>query len=688
MRAVFGGLSDPTPDTFTWMVDTDLPDTTIDSGPADPSGSSSATLTFSGTDGGTGVDGYECRLDAGAWAACTSPRTLTGLADGDHTFEVRAIDGVGNTDPSPDSITWTVDTVAPTTTITTHPAASESTDEAEFEFDGDDGAGTGVDHFECRLDGGSWATCTSPHQLTALAEGTHTFEVRAVDGAGNTDATPASFAWQVDTAAPSAPTIVAPADASVTAQRRPPLRFTAEPGATLAITVDGQLVATVPVPGSGEVEYTPVLDLIDGPHTVSAVATDALGNVGAASATHTFRVLATAPMPPAIPTLPASQSSDKNPVFAFDPPPGTTLQCQLDDGAWGDCDRVTALTSLPDGPHTLRVRSVNEAGVESDPQLYTWTVDTTAPPAPPFVRQPEDRTQATAARFELSLEPGATALCSIDGGPFVDCTRGLDLTALALGTHKIIARQLDAAGNRSADTTYAWLVGATGKGGTPTRLTARLASRAVVRSGGRVTIGCTLDRGSLKVCAVKAYARVGGERFLVGTGRGVVGEQGHRYGTVQVRLNRTGQQLARQRLNGLPVSLAVTGTPYGYRDLGAKLRSRFYAARLAALPLIWPFDTDESLLSGPGHRMVTRIATQVRKARHITCVGHTDAQGSSAHNLRLGLHRARVACAALRRAGVDASMGAQSWGESRPRATNRTSEGRRLNRRVELIVRY
>ena len=47
------------------------------------------------------------------------------------------------------------------------------------------GVSSGVNHLECSLDGALFATCTSPQSFTGLAEGTHTFRVRAVDAAGN-----------------------------------------------------------------------------------------------------------------------------------------------------------------------------------------------------------------------------------------------------------------------------------------------------------------------------------------------------------------------------------------------------------------------------------------------------------------------------------------------------------------------
>src|SRR5207248_3756454 len=57
--------------------------------------------------------------------------------------------------------------------------------------------------FECRVDGGSWSACTSPHTTAALGEGSHTFDVRATDAAGNTDGTPASHAWSIDLGPPT-----------------------------------------------------------------------------------------------------------------------------------------------------------------------------------------------------------------------------------------------------------------------------------------------------------------------------------------------------------------------------------------------------------------------------------------------------------------------------------------------------
>ena len=71
-------------------------DTTIDSGPSGTVGSASATFAFSATAPGSS---FECALDGAAFAACSSPKTYTGLGEGTHDFQVRATDPSNNTDP-------------------------------------------------------------------------------------------------------------------------------------------------------------------------------------------------------------------------------------------------------------------------------------------------------------------------------------------------------------------------------------------------------------------------------------------------------------------------------------------------------------------------------------------------------------------------------------------------------------
>jgi hypothetical protein len=196
-------------------ADSTPPDTFITANPTNPTNSSSASFSFTGTDNVTpsGSLTFQCQLDGGSFAACTSPQNFTGLADGSHTFQVRAIDGAAIVDPTPASYTWTIDTIAPDTTIDAAPSNPSNSSSASFAFSGTDG-GTGVASFECKLDGGTFAACTSPQNHTGLGDGSHTFQVRAVDGAGHVDPTPASYTWMIDTVDPVITATATKADSS------------------------------------------------------------------------------------------------------------------------------------------------------------------------------------------------------------------------------------------------------------------------------------------------------------------------------------------------------------------------------------------------------------------------------------------------------------------------------------------
>jgi VCBS repeat-containing protein len=100
----FGGTADTTP-----------PDTSITDKPTNPSDIGSPSFSFTGSDGGSGVEGFDCNLDGVGWMDCGSPKVYNGLADGSHTFQVRAIDNANNKDATPDSYTWVIETnTAPT----------------------------------------------------------------------------------------------------------------------------------------------------------------------------------------------------------------------------------------------------------------------------------------------------------------------------------------------------------------------------------------------------------------------------------------------------------------------------------------------------------------------------------------------------------------------------------------------
>jgi hypothetical protein len=268
--------------------DTTPPETTIDSGPSGTISSGDVSFTFSSSEAGSTL---ECSLDSAAYTACTSPKSYINLSEGSHTFSVKATDAAGNTDASPASTTWTVDTTAPETTIDSGPSGTITVAEATFAFSSEEGA-----HFECRLDGAAYSACTSPKSFTNLSNNSHTFDVRATDEAGNVDATPASRTFSVE--APPPPQDTTPPETTIdsgpsgtvsTSSASFAFSSSDEAGSTFQCQLDplewASASCTSPKAYSGLMAGTE--------YTFSVWATDASGNTDATPATSTFTPLET-----------------------------------------------------------------------------------------------------------------------------------------------------------------------------------------------------------------------------------------------------------------------------------------------------------------------------------------------------------------------------------------------------------
>lgn len=88
----------------------------------------------------------------------------------------------------------------------------------------------------------------------------------------------------------------------------------------------------------------------------------------------------------------------------------------------------------------------------------------------------------------------------------------------------------------------------------------------------------------------------------------------------------------------------------------------------------------------PSMLKIAKIVNQYGKT-HLTIVGHTDSTGSEAYNQTLSEKRAKsVEDYLLKKKVAPQRLVAMGKGESLPRADNRTAEGRKLNRRVEIII--
>jgi dipeptidyl aminopeptidase/acylaminoacyl peptidase len=297
-----------------WGVpgDSTAPETTIDSGPSGTIGTSSATFTFSSNEL---ASTFECSLDGAGFEPCSSPVTYNGLADGPHTFAVRATDVAQNADTSPATRSFTVDTAVPETAIVSGPSGTVSTSTVAFAFSATEGGS-----FQCRLDGGAFAPCTSPVTYTDLTDGSHTFEVRATDAVGNTDASPAARTFVVDTRAPQT-TI----DATIVNGNDITFAFSSDdPNAIFQCQFDGGGFTTCTSP----ITY---VDVAPGPHTFQVRAIDAAVNGDPTPEVRTFTVAT------------ATTESGTESVVTFHPT-GSDRDADTIDDALDNCPAVANTT--------------------------------------------------------------------------------------------------------------------------------------------------------------------------------------------------------------------------------------------------------------------------------------------------------------------------------------------------------
>jgi hypothetical protein len=359
------------------------PDTSIDDHPDPRTNSRTATFTY----GAPTATKFKCKLDAAPFGECAATgRTFTNVADGTHTFSVFG-ENASAPDPTPATFTWTVDTVAPTTTIDTQPADPSPGQSAAFTFH----ASEATLKFECSLaaQGGAdaFSSCASPRTFNELADGTYTFKVRATDLAGNPQATPSQFTWRVDnvvadTTPPETTITTKPPDPSTSANAV--FGYSSnEAGSSFECALDGAPFAACAATG---ITFN---GLGNGPHTFLVRAIDPSKNVDQSAAAYTFSVAVVneppreeppKEEPPVAPQTslvgkPLKRTSDRTPSFRFRASvAGASFQCAVDRGRFKACRSPFTTPSLRPGRHTFTVKAVASGLTDPSPLRVSFQV--------------------------------------------------------------------------------------------------------------------------------------------------------------------------------------------------------------------------------------------------------------------------------------------------------------------------
>jgi hypothetical protein len=247
-----------------------------------------------------------------------------------------------------------------TPTITSKPANRTNETSATFAFTSGSGA-----TYDCSLDGVVFSACASPKTYTALAVGTHTFQVRGKRPPSEVSS-PASYTWVVDRTPPPAPAITSKPP-SLTADAFARFIFTdAEANVTFLCKLDGRAFSSCTSP-----EW--YFNLADGSHTFQVQARDAAGNTSGTTS-YTWKIDTLAPPTPSLTGSPSSPTTSTTATFTFtDGEPGVGYECRLDND-WSVCATPKTYTGLDADRHTFSVRAVDAAGNRSTPATFTWTI--------------------------------------------------------------------------------------------------------------------------------------------------------------------------------------------------------------------------------------------------------------------------------------------------------------------------
>jgi large repetitive protein len=468
----------------TFTVDTVPPPApSIDTRPSDPSSSASASFTFSDTELGVA---FLCGLDGGASSLCTSPKGYGGLADGPHTFDVKARDAAGNLSGTT-TYAWRI--LAPPIVVLTAPADGSSTNDSTPTFRGvagtnvDDGtlvtvtvyAGTTVSGNPIQTLG-AFRDAAGNFQVDAsssLADGVYTARAEQSDSTSTGFSSPNTF--RVDTVPPPAPSIGAgPSDPSNSASASLSFSDTEQGVAFLCRLDEGaSSLCTSPQVYSG---------LADGLHTFEVRARDAAGNVGAA-ATRSWTVDTAAPVVNLAVPAAGAALNDQTPTFsgvagtasgdgttvvvriyAGSSAGGTPLQTLTTTRASNGAYVVDAAQALSEGSYTARAEQADSAGNTGQSSANTFRIDLTAPAltltSPANGSSVTDSTPAVTGSAGTAPGDAGSVVIRIYGGstptgpalqtltaPVQSGAFAVDAAPLQAGTYTTQAEQTDSAGN-------------------------------------------------------------------------------------------------------------------------------------------------------------------------------------------------------------------------------------------------
>jgi len=469
------GNADPSPASHVWTVDTTAPAAPIVGTPPVDITTAVAEQPIAGfaeqggvvvvldgaTELGTAVTGSD-----GVWTLSPAPT----LSEGTHNITATVQDAAGNVSEASAIRTILVDSTPPEVAITSPQNDSTlASSSATIEFVMTEANPSAK---LCSLNGGTFAPCNSPYVTGTLSETqVHTFSVLAVDTAGNQAVATVNFT--VDVTPPTVPTIVSPAAGGVSSTGQLEIVGYTDPAASVTVADGATEVCTATAASDGRYSCPPASPLAEGPHSLTATAEDAVGNLSESSGAVSFTVDTTAPTiqitaPLSTDVVTAASKTTEISFDADDAGTSITVECRLDLGPWTACSSGWTTPVMLDGLRTVTVR-VRDAADNVASGFVTFEVDTGAPTAT-ITAGPAPSTTQTSAEFEFtSDDTSASYECRIDGAPYSACQSPFAIIGpLSEGPHSFHLRARDPHDRLSPELVHNWTITPPPPGSGPT----------------------------------------------------------------------------------------------------------------------------------------------------------------------------------------------------------------------------
>lgn len=381
------------------------------------------------------------------------------LEDGEHSISAEVTTIEGQTSVRSEPIVFTLDTQAPDTIIIDSAGvigSSTPTINGRAEALSTVTLNVGQEAYSVTADeAGLWSV-----ELNNLDDGAYEIAVVVTDQAGNSSE-PLNSTITIDTLAPDAPTIDT---LGAVNSATPLISGNAEAGGTVAVYVGTNLVGEATVSDDGSWSLT--LDtLTDGLYAVTAVVTDAAGNVSDSSSIESLTIDTQLPDEPVIETPDLVNTT--NPTISGTANEGDTVTVTVDSavyttsadeqGSWS-----VTIEDLEDGDYSVSVYVTDSAGNDSSTVSYDLSVDLQAPDAPTVydVGTINSSSVVLSGKAEAGSQVSVYEAGILLGQSVVqaDGTWSLSLDSLAEDDHTFFVSTTDGAGNVSGAVTETFTV--------------------------------------------------------------------------------------------------------------------------------------------------------------------------------------------------------------------------------------